>query len=200
MEKLKRIGLFGGTFDPIHFGHLNLAVEILEAHHLDEVWFCPAKENPHKMGRATIPVKARLEMTALGIEGFSHFKVIDVEASRSSPSYTIDTLELLVSQHKECEFGLILGEDCVKDFPRWHRYKDILTIASLYIGSRKTGLFEINGLDPILIEKIRKGITPTKNIEISATDIRKRLSEGLTCRHLVPAKVVDYILAHQLYL
>lgn len=200
MTEKKKIGFYGGSFDPIHFGHLNLAVDISEAHQLDEVWFCPANINPHKTSHQTAPFKDRVEMVALALEGFPNFKVIDLEIKREAPSYTIDTLDILLRENNNLQIGLIIGDDTLLDFHRWHRVKDIIEKIPVYIGNRLTNLAHVNLEDPQLLAAVQKGITHTHVIEISATEIRQRLAKGLNCRHLSPAKVIDYILAHQLYL
>src|SRR5204862_4879143 len=104
----KIIGIFGGTFDPIHFGHINLALEMKEQHHLDEVWFIPAKVNPFKLEKKLQPMGRRHKMVELGIEDIPGFKVYDVESQRQGPSFTVDTLRQLKSAHPNINFRLIL--------------------------------------------------------------------------------------------
>ena len=200
----KSIGFFGGTFDPIHCGHLNLAIEILEARQLDEVWFCPAYISPHKLEISPTSVEHRLKMLSLAIEGEPRFKILDTEIKRLSPSFTIDTIqELLATQLGKSDphrFSLILGEDAFPGFFHWRQPEEIVRLVPLLIGSR-SGFFpteELKG-DPRIIESIENGITPTRVMEISSTDIRDRISRRLYCRHLMPAKVLDYIYAHDLY-
>src|SRR5947209_6515465 len=106
------IGIFGGTFDPVHNGHINLALEIQEAHQLDEVWFCPAQLSPHKLDQQPIEIAHRLNMLSLAIKNISGFRMLELEAHRPGPSYTIDTLLALIEREKENrhskEFALIL--------------------------------------------------------------------------------------------
>ena len=196
--KKKKVGFYGGTFDPIHFGHINLALEIASAHQLDEVLFCPAAINPHKQGvPPNIPLEHRLKITELGIDGIKHFKMTDIEVNRKGPSYTIDTLEELDSLSKN-DYFLVLGDDALKGFTKWHRYRDILKLAPLLIGTRYPHL-AIQSEDPILNTAIQSGMTKIPIMEISSTEIRNRLKKNLYIRHLVPDKVVDYIYQNHLY-
>jgi nicotinate-nucleotide adenylyltransferase len=194
----KKIGFYGGTFDPIHFGHLNLAVELMETHRLDEVWFCPARINPHKNGQQPLSFEERLQMVRLAVEDNPKFKVIDIEG-REGLSYTIDTLQLLVDD-RQYQLFLLLGEDSVEGFPRWHRAEEIVQLVPLLIGSR-------TGIAPPLLQQgsgalyaaIQRGMTKTKLFDINATDIRARLRAGLYCGHLIPRKAIDFIQHYRLY-
>jgi nicotinate-nucleotide adenylyltransferase len=194
----KKIGLYGGTFDPIHFGHINLAINVAEAHKLDEVLFCPAAISPHKQDKPpSVSLEHRIKMAQLGIEGIKNFRVIDYEACRPGPSYTIDTIEELNSLSSS-HYYLIIGDDMIQDFPRWHRYKDILKMSTLLVGSRYPQLLPpVN--DPILSTAIHSGTTKIPIMEISSTEIRSRLKKRLYIGHLVPGKVVDYIYQNDLY-
>jgi nicotinate-nucleotide adenylyltransferase len=200
----KTIGIYGGSFDPIHFGHINLAVEMMEIHNLDEVWFCPAKINPHKLPEQPTPPEHRLQMLKLAIEDNPRFRILDVEIMRKDPSYTIDTLrELLATEKGKAEphcFRLILGDDAARNFYRWHQPDEIVKLVPLLIGRRRlsNGLEDIAGGN-LIHEAIKNGITPTRIMEISGTEIRERLRKHLYCKHLVPAKVLDYIYFYHLY-
>lgn len=200
---LKSVGIFGGTFDPIHFGHLNLAVEMLEKHSLDEVWFCPARINPHKQQEIPTATQHRLEMVRRAIAKHPKFRLLEIEMTREGPSYTIDTLHWLIQQESlkpdPAHFFLILGEDSLTGFSKWHRPEEIVKLVPLLIGSRNGVSTAIQGSE--LIQKaIQKGLTPTRIMEISATDVRSRLKKMQYCCHLLPMEVLDYIQAHQLYL
>lgn len=197
------IGIFGGTFDPIHFGHLNLAVEMLEKRSLDEVWFCPARINPHKQNETPTSPVHRLEMVRMAVESHPRFRLLPIEVAREGPSYTYDTMRWLVDQEKDKEhpnrFSLILGEDALEGFFRWNRVEDLVELVPLLIGSRNGSPSELDG-PPDILEAIRKGLTPTRIMDISATEVRRRLQHGLYCGHLVPKEVLDYIKKHELYL
>lgn len=200
-EEQKKIGLYGGTFDPLHLGHINLAIELKELRGLDEVWFCPAQCNPHKTETPHASAAQRLEMLSLGLEGIPSFKVIDNEMKRPAPSYTIDTLTELKEQNPHAAFSLLLGEDSIPGFFRWNQPLEIISLANVYIGSR-TGEIDrsrYSGEDQKILQALQQGTTQTCLMDISATLIRDRLSRGLYCGHLIPAKVLDYIKVNQLY-
>lgn len=201
-DHLSMIGIFGGTFDPIHFGHLNLAVEMLEKRSLDEVWFCPVRINPHKQDETPTLAVHRLEMVRIAIESHPRFRLLPVEVAREGPSYTYDTIRWLVDQEKDkahpVQFSLILGEDALQGLFRWYRVQDLVELVPLLIGSRNGNHMALEG-PPAVLEAIQKGLTPTRVMEISATEIRRRLVQRLYCGHLVPKEVLDYIKKHELY-
>lgn len=204
MRVYKHVGIYGGTFDPIHFGHLNAAIEIMEYHQLDEVWFCPAKINPHKINTLSASAHHRLQMLEFALEDLPNFGIIPNEIQREGPSFTIDTLqELRKEELKETypsQFFLILGEDSIPDFFHWREPKEIIKIAPPLIARRflDNKPLELQG-DTEICEALRKGLTPTHVLEISASRVRERVRNGLYIRHLVPAKVVDYIYENGLY-
>lgn len=193
---VKKIGLLGGSFDPIHFGHLSLAVEMREAHHLDEIWLCPTAQNPLKPEQCAVTVKHRLQMLHLAAEGIPWIKIIEEEIHRKSPCYFIDTLQQLVSDYPDVEFSVIIGDDSANTFHLWHKPEEIIKCARLLVGARNGSNFQGT---PAVIKALKMGMTPTRIMEISSTEIRQRLADGLYCGHLVPAKVLDYILTHRLY-
>jgi nicotinate-nucleotide adenylyltransferase len=202
----KKIGLFGGTFDPIHFGHLNLAFELSEKMNLDEVWFIPAQINPLKVSDPPASMEHRLAMVALALQEMPRFFLKDLEKERPPPSYTIDTLKAFIEQeaheHFPHQFFLLMGEDAVPNFSRWHMHTEIIKLAPLLIGSR-SGVWK-TPLDEDLCslsvrEAIQKGLIPTRLMDISGTEIRKRLAQGLYCGHLMPESVLDYIQDFRLY-
>lgn len=168
---MKTVGFFGGSFDPIHFGHIALAIELMEAHKLDEVLFCPAFCSPFKQDR---PPKAsaeeRLHILKLALE-IPQFKISTLELDRKGPSYTIDTLREL--KQENVHLRLLLSDEAASGFKKWKEPEEIAKIAPLCIGKRK--------------------------IEISSTEIRERLKNNLYCGHLVPAKALDYIVRNRVY-
>lgn len=201
---MKKIGILGGSFNPIHIGHLNLATEIMEAHHLDEVWFCPAEINPHKTHLPPISSKHRLNMLSLAIEHEPRFVISDIEMHRPGPSYTLDTIKELIVLQKRSEnpvsFSLILGEDAAGEFHNWHMPEAIIDLVPLLVGKRK-GKNEPHAFQgsPKIVNAIHKGLTPTRIMEISSSEVRERLLSKKYCNHLVPGKVMDYIIANHLY-
>jgi nicotinate-nucleotide adenylyltransferase len=194
----KKIGFFGGTFDPPHFGHLHLAIEMMEIHRLDEVWFCPAFRSPHKAHQECAAPQHRIAMVEKAISGVPAFKLQDCEAKQAGVSYTIDTLKKLATPH--AIFHLILGEDSLEGFSSWKEAEALLALAPPLIGSR-IDRFEhlIKNLHPSLRHSVIKGFTSIPLVEISSTLIRRRLIDKKYCGHLLPGKVLDYIHQNQLY-
>jgi nicotinate-nucleotide adenylyltransferase len=201
---VKKIGLFGGTFDPIHFGHLNLAFEIMEKKELDQVWFIPAQINPLKVQAPPTSMEHRLHMVQLAIQEIPQFYLKDLEKARPPPSYTIDTLRAFIAeeayQPTTNQFYLLLGEDAVPGFINWHLPEAIVELVPLLIGSR-TGIwqYELDNFSLPVRAAIQEGLVPTRLMDISGTGIRRRLHQKLYCGHLVPASVLHYIQKNQLY-
>lgn len=192
----QKIGFFGGTFDPIHFGHLNLAIEVFEKMGLDQILFCPAYIAPHKI--STPPVasaKDRYEMVKIAIEDIKNFSIIDEEIVRKGVSYTIDTLQALKEKYPNAKFYLILAQDSMIDFLKWKDYKKILHETTLIIGYRPNS----SEIPQELLDIYNKNLIMTKQFEISSTNIRDRLKRKLYCGHLIPSKVLDYIYKKGLY-
>lgn len=199
-ENIKKIGLLGGTFDPIHLGHLHLANEILTAHNLDEIWFVPVQINPHKQGTHPVDPKHRLRMIQLAIKNNPQFKVEPIELHRPAPSYTIDTLNALHEKYSNVNFYLILGEDALHSLMQWKDIFKVLDAATLIVGTRKSSSPpDLSTLDPAVANAIKQGYTPIKPLDISSTEIRRRLKEGEDCSEMVPVEVFDYIKENMLY-
>ncbi|OGN59494.1 MAG: nicotinate (nicotinamide) nucleotide adenylyltransferase [Chlamydiae bacterium RIFCSPHIGHO2_12_FULL_27_8] len=187
---MKKVGFFGGTFDPIHIGHLNLAVQILEKKKLDKILFCPAYKSPLKKEMPIASGIDRYNMIKLAIKDFENFEVIDNEIVKEKVSYTIDTLNEL----KEIfSLNLIISDDALETFNRWKDFKEILKIAPLIVGKRN--IFKKNDLN--LNEK---NFVETDIFEINATNVRKRLKEKKAIKHLLTNDVIDYILHKKLYI
>ncbi len=184
---MKKVGFFGGSFDPVHLSHLNLAVELSEIKELDEVWFCPAFVSPFKQESPPSSGSHRSNMLRLAIEGFSNFKVLDLELERGEVSYTIDTLEFIKKTTPGISLFLLLGQDALSSFHLWHRYEDILAIATPLAAKRGP----LDDSHPYIVN--------TRIMDICSHDIRSRLKLGLPCQHLLPSKVLDYICQYHLY-
>lgn len=201
----KKIGVYGGTFDPIHFGHLNLAIQLKEAHELEEVKFCPVRISPHKQHQQPTPIQYRLAMLRIALEGVPGCSITEVEVNRSGPSYTIDTLNDLMAEEQTSpqprQLSLLLGDDAIPSFCRWHQPEAIAQLVPIYIGRRSlASLSDVEfPADPFLAETLKKGLTKTRMMEISSTEIRDRLHRGLYCGHLLPQKVLDFIYQQHLY-
>jgi nicotinate-nucleotide adenylyltransferase len=206
---MKKVGVYGGSFDPIHFGHLNLALEMMEKHQLDEVCFYPSKINPNKFdpnkpggGFASEP--QRLQMVKLALENIPGLSFSVLEYERPAPSFTVDTLRDLTEHvQEETQFFLILGQDAAAHFFQWHQPEEIIKLARPLVGMRQQPI-DLSALafqgSLQLVQALRQGLTQTRVMQISSSEVRQRLSERFYCGHLVPAKVLDYIISHQLYL
>ncbi|MBA3722293.1 MAG: nicotinate (nicotinamide) nucleotide adenylyltransferase [Parachlamydiaceae bacterium] len=198
---MKKVGLFGGSFDPIHFGHLNLAFELMEKCGLDEVWFIPAKINPHKIKAAPLESNHRLAMVGLAIKDIPQFKVNDIEYHLPTPSYTLHTLQALLAQtrEKECQFYLLLGEDSFSGFSQWYKPEEIVKLVPILVGSRTGEWANSDQLDIIKGNENKIRFVKTNLMDISSTDLRLRLSKKLYCGHLIPSEVLSYIHQNKLY-
>ena len=196
-----RIGLLGGTFDPVHNGHLSLAEQMANAYHLDEVWFCIANQSPFKRDHKAASSVDRLSMLALAVTKDPRFHICDIELHLPSPSYTINTLKELTKEFPEHEFFLIMGSDSAIEFEKWREPEEIIKYAKILVGLR--GSSDTALIDKIKNEQIRniiqKGLTNIFIDGISSTVIRNRIQEGKDCNSLVPANVLDYIGSHRLY-
>jgi nicotinate-nucleotide adenylyltransferase len=184
---LKKIGLFGGTFDPIHHGHLLLARDALEQLRLDRLLFIPAARSPHKLGQKPVAADLRAEMVRAAIEGEPRFCLDELELTRPGPSYSVETVEELKRRDPDSEFVYLVGEDNVAQLSTWHRFAELEKMVQFVVLDR-SGL---NCEHPY--PAIRR------HIDISATDIRNRVASGQTIRYLVPPPVELIIRERQLY-
>lgn len=190
-----RLGVIGGTFDPIHTGHVLLALFAMERLPLDQVLFIPAADPPHKEARPDMaPVEDRWAMVEQAIEGFSGFQASRIELERPGKSYTVDTLRQLRVDRPDCELYLIIGEDNVVQMSTWHDPRGILELCTVVAGSRVASGSQA---DAELARRIVPVETPV--FQISSTEIRRRLAEGRPVRYLVPEKVEAYIRGRRLY-
>jgi nicotinate-nucleotide adenylyltransferase len=190
---VKKVGIFGGTFDPIHHGHLITAQSVREIRKLDKIIFIPAYISPHKTNVKTSSPEDRLNMIKISIEGVDFFEVSDYEIKKHDVSYTVDTLREFKKFYDEIE--LIIGYDNIFKFYTWKEPDEIMKLAKVLVLKRKSS-------QPIeFIDKYVKQATfvQTRGIEISATDIRHRVHQGLPIHYLVPKAVEQYIIEHKLY-
>ncbi len=211
-----RWGLFGGTFDPIHFGHLRAACELTEIMALARVIFIPAATPPHKSGRVITPFAERAHMTRLAIDGNPLFSLSDVEALREGKSYSIETVRYFLETSPEVELYFITGQDAFDAIATWHDWKTLLTLCHFIVMTRPG--YANEGLEKILPPQMAatyiyddrqdgymnpegKGVffRKTTFLDISASDIRHRVSTGQSVRYLTPKPVIRYIEANQLY-
>ncbi|MDE3055219.1 MAG: nicotinate (nicotinamide) nucleotide adenylyltransferase [Verrucomicrobiota bacterium] len=186
-----KIGFFGGTFDPIHVGHLNLALQLSESEGLDEVIFSPAYCSPFKEARPPVASgEDRLEMVRLAIQDISRFRVTDYEVRKEVPSYTIDAIRHF-AKNSPAFFHLILSEESAHHFFEWKEADLLLHKAFPLIGVRS--------FSQEVPEALRAGVREIRAMDISSTDIRDRLQQGLYSGHLVPHAVLSYIHKRRLY-
>jgi nicotinate-nucleotide adenylyltransferase len=199
-----RIGIFGGTFDPVHLGHLILAEQCREQAQLDQVWFIPSARPPHKLEQVITAFAHRVEMLALAIAGHAAFQIHDLEKDRPGPSYTADTLHELHERHPGAEFHLIIGADCLPDLPFWHEPARIAERATLLIVARPGWtIWTADQLRTALQlpreQLLRHHVAQVPLIDISSRDLRRRKTAGNSIRYFVPRAVECYIETHQLY-
>jgi nicotinate-nucleotide adenylyltransferase len=193
-----RVGILGGTFDPVHVAHLILAEHAREALALDEVLFIPAGEPWRKSGRTIAPAEHRLAMLRLAVEGNEAFGISDIELRRSGPTYTADTLESLAGERLDDEFYFIVGADALADLPSWHEPARIVAHAVLAVAPRELQEVNVAALNlPGLAARIEA--FPLPRVDISSTDIRARVAAGASIRYLVPETVGRYIREQGLY-
>lgn len=197
-----KLGIFGGTFDPIHYGHLILAEQCREQCGLDEVWFVPAASPPHKSTASISAVRQRCDMVQFAISGYSAFRLSTVEVDRPGPSFTVTTLEQLRSEDRTRELFLLIGADSLTDLPHWREPERILNLATVVAVNRGRAA----SVDWAALQSIAGGMAESRiqsvtmpGIDISSTDIRKRISENRSVRFLVPRAVEIYIQENGLY-
>jgi nicotinate-nucleotide adenylyltransferase len=199
-----RIGIFGGTFDPIHLGHLILAEQCREQGALDEVWFVPAARPPHKLDRTLTRFEQRVEMIALAIAGQRAFRIEELEKERAGPSYTADTLDELHRLHPKHELWLLIGSDTIADLPTWHAPQRVVELAGLLVVGRpghEVPSAEQAGAMLRLPEDatLRYRAVESPLVDISSRDLRRRAREGRSLRYMVPRAVECYIAEKGLY-
>lgn len=202
---IRRVGVLGGTFDPIHYGHLVIAEEARAALALDGVIFIPAGDPPHKQGEQIAAARDRLAMLELAIAANPYFSISLVDMDRPGPSYTVDTLRLLRAQwHESTEIFFIIGWDSLEEFPTWHDAAGILEQLAHLVAVHRPGYVE----EPAFRDNLERrlpGITarllavPAPQLDISATDLRRRVVEGWPIKYQTPETVERYIYEHGLY-
>ncbi len=221
---MSRVGVFGGSFNPIHFGHLLVADEVCERLGLDRVLFVPAARPPHKPAADLAPAHHRFQMTALAVREHPRFEVCDVEIERSGPSYTVDTLATLADRG---DLYLLIGSETFLDLPNWREPETVARRARLVVVPRRDSGFDLDmpaaqkvlallGLARFAVpddvgvsetaarETSESGprsplLVHAASLPISGSDLRKRAREGRSLAYRVPASVAAYIAAHGLY-
>jgi nicotinate-nucleotide adenylyltransferase len=195
MENQKKFGVLGGTFDPIHMGHLVLAEQVREKFQLDRVIFIPCASPPHKTEQELSPTQDRFEMTKLALQGNSYFLVSDIELKREGLSYTVETLRELKGLYKDKEIYFLTGSDVLNEITTWKNPEEIYKLAKLVIGIRP-GFDKFDPENHFAKKSIIVNIT---GVDISSTQIREKVRKGESIKYLVPPKVEEYIKKRNLY-
>src|SRR5699024_5904449 len=186
---MKKIGILGGTFDPPHIGHFIIADEVKHKMGLDEIWFIPTNEPPHKK-RAASSNEHRLEMLRRATEQTEYFKVNTIEMERIGRSYTIDTIDELKGKYPDALFYFIIGADMVEYLPNWKRIDELIRKIQ-FVGVNRPGFAAETDYPVKMVD--------CPLIDISSTEIRKRVGEHLPVNFLLPKEAVEYIKEQRLY-
>ena len=200
-----KIILFGGTFDPVHIGHVKVARSALKQIGADKLIFIPANRSPHKKNSPRATPKQRYEMIELAVRKYDNIEISDCEFKRQGPSYSFDTVMYFLEKYdRNCDLYLLVGADAIKDLCKWYRIKDLIDNCFLSVmrrGGEKppdfTGLE--NKLGHNRRRKLEKNTVNTPSIEISSTEIRKRVAQGMDISDVVCPEVAEYIKKHDLY-
>ena len=203
---MSRVGIFGGSFNPIHLGHTALAAYICEQGFVDEVWMMVSPQNPLKQNMELLDENQRLHMVELAVAPYPGLKACDFEFHLKRPSYTYHTLQALRTAHPDCEFSLIIGEDNWQNFHRWYRGEDIARETSIIVYPR-----DVESLGLRVEGKLRdiyptgwfrqEGSSPSapKLLPYSSTEVRQRIAAGQDTSHMLHPDVNTYIQHHHLY-
>ncbi len=195
----------GGTFDPIHYGHLVIAEEVRVTLDLSEVVFIPAGQPPHKSRHTVTETRHRLAMLKLALASNPHFRISHIEIERAGPSYTVDTLQALRNQWgSSTALYFIIGWDSLEELYTWYKATDILNIVTHLVAVRRPGYEEDDEYNKILEQRLpgiqqRLLIVQAPQLEISATDLRQRVAEGRPIKYQTPEGVETYISEKRLY-
>ncbi len=217
--KVKKIGLLGGTFDPIHFGHLRIGEEVLKQYSLARVEFMPARIPPHKINQSLSSISLRLDMLRLAIEGNPLFRVSEAEACREDISFLVDTLQAYRNRYPAgVSLYFIMGMDSYLEISTWHRYHELFSLAHFIITTRPG--YKRPDLEDVVSPEVAASFTKSKEnhgylehesgnriyyqettmLDISASVLRNKIRQEETVRYLLPEKVINFIYQNGLYL
>lgn len=214
----EKVGLFGGTFDPVHMGHLRAAEEIREYFGLTKVWFIPSALPPHKESSHVTPSRHRLEMLRLAVDSNEYFNICEYELKKQTASYTVETLRYLTKIQPGLDFYFIVGHELFCEIETWREYRELFTLSNFIVITRP-GFSEDESAElPLALksdfsydkveEKVRVyrnkkakiiAFTHIRGFDISSTEVRHLITEGKSIKYLVPDRVEDYIIANNLY-
>ena len=187
---MKKIGLFFGSFNPIHIGHLILGNYILENSDMDELWFVVSPQNPFKDKKSLLNDHNRLDMVQLAVKNYPKMRASNVEFSLPKPSYTIDTLTYLKEKYPDYSFALIMGEDNLDSLPKWKNSEKLIADYQIIVYPRT---FEGEKKAHEYLQHENISLVNAPIIELSATEIRKMIKEGKNVRPMLPPEVFDYL-------
>jgi len=190
-----RLGVFGGTFDPPHVGHVSLTRELQESEAFQKILWIPVGVPPHKPVNPLTSPKLRMEMARAAIDGCAHQSVSDIELLREGPSYTVDTLRALRSECPEATPVLIMGSDQFAELAGWHEAEEVVRLADVCVLPRG-GVELATVLPPLSVVWSAADVSP---VDVSSSEVRRRVREGRPYRHLVPGGVADIIEREGLY-
>lgn len=210
-----RIGLLGGTFNPIHNGHLHIADEVRKSCQLDQVWFVPTWQSPHKEIAADVSFAQRLAMVEAALTDHPEFVACDVEGQRGGTSFSVETLMQLREQYPQHEFFFIMGLDSFREISLWHRYQELFELAHIVVTARPGFAGTLQQLLPVAIADRFCYDSQSKNLwfdkgfslilvdhtsyDVSSTQIRQWVAQQRSIDEVVPQSVSSYIATHQLY-
>jgi nicotinate-nucleotide adenylyltransferase len=198
-----RIGIFGGTFDPIHMGHLILAEQCRDQASLDQVWFLPSAHPPHKSDKPITRFEQRCDMIELAIAGHPSFRVDRIEKELPPPSYTAETLAELRRRDAGHEFFLLMGSDALPDLPGWYEPRRVIAQAGLVVVPRPgVMLWTAERLATALgvdVSSVRLRFVACPMIEIASRELRRAIADHMSIRYLIPRAVEEYIRDRNLY-
>jgi len=192
---MKKIGLYPGTFNPIHNGHVTLANYFINNTELDEVWVVLTPQNPFKKNNDLIEDNYRLEMANKIFNHLKNIKVSDIEFQLEKPNYTIDTINRLLEDYPKNQFTLLIGEDNLANFHQWKDYSKILDLVNIFVYPR----IKMIDIDQEIINNARIKILNAPKIKVSSEEIRKKMKEGNDIQSYLPKEVYKYIIEKKLY-
>lgn len=195
MSSPETIGILGGTFDPVHLGHISIARSFLESGHIDELWILLTPHPPHKSGEDQAPYDLRLDMLRIAFSGYDHVRISDAEKELESPSYTWRTLSFLRKQYPDKRFCLCIGEDSYRQFTSWKNWRRIAENHTILVARRPNT--DHNDLPEILRESCR--FVEHRPVDVSSTRIREMLGEGEEASDWLPGEVLAIIRLEGLY-
>ncbi len=200
---IMKIGILGGSFNPIHLGHLIIAQDALEAFGLDRILFMPCASPPHKTAAEMVSAEHRREMVEAAVADHAPFDVSAVEIERGGVSYSIDTVRQLQADDPDPEWNLIIGGDSLAEFHLWRDVEELLQLCAVLTivrpGFERDQIAASLGLEPDWTKKLLAHVATGHSVKISSSDVRSRIRGGLPIRYLVPDTVSAYIDAHGLY-